>query len=67
VSALDRYRAATQRWKDANTARDKAAAGRARAVADMAHDGWDDRTIAHATGLSVPRVQELIRKGETRA
>jgi hypothetical protein len=67
VNALDRYRAATAAWQDANAARDKAAADRARAVADMAYDGWDDRTIAHATGLSVPRVQELIRKGETRA
>lgn len=66
MSALDRYQAATRRWQDANAARDQAAQDRARAISDMAWEGQDERAIADQTGLSVPRVQQLIAKGENR-
>ncbi len=64
MNALDAYRYATQRWRQANTERDQAARDRARALADMHREGLDDQTIARRVHLSPTRVRQLIDKHE---
>lgn len=64
MSALDRYRYATQRWRQANTERDQAARDRAAALADMHREGLDIQTIARRAGLSQARVRQFIDKHE---
>jgi uncharacterized membrane protein len=65
VNALDQYRYATQRWRQANAERDRAAQDRAAALAAMARDGLDDETIARRVRLSPNRVRQLIDKTRT--
>lgn len=62
MTPLDRYRYATQRWRQADAETRQATTDRAHALADMAADGWDVPRIARETGLSPTRVEQLLGK-----
>lgn len=61
MTPIDRYRAATEAWRQATRAREKAAMDRAYAVADLAA-GTDVRTAARLLRLSPASVERLIAK-----
>lgn len=61
MTALDRYRAATQAWREATAATERATKQRAYALADMAASMPVDE-VARRAGLSVKRAEQLIAK-----
>lgn len=68
MTPLDRYRAATQAWREANAATQAATRQRGYALADMAAT-MPIPQVARRAGLSVASVQRLIAKvrGDTDA
>jgi len=64
MNALDAYRYATQRWRQANHDRDQAARARPAAPADMHREGLDAQTIAPRVHLPPTRARQLIDKHE---